>query len=286
MRRDGSRPVKRSVPVQSLSEGDFDENPGMAVKYDRIGDTYDRTRRADPRIAERLVSLIKSVPGTFVLDIGCGTGNYTSALTKRGLKMVGLDLSRNMLAMARAKHPRLPLVCADGAALPFAGGAFAHAVTTLAIHHMADLTAVFSSARRVVAKGGRCVILSAFPEQLEAYWLVHYFPSMMAAALRACPSRKAVDEALTAAGFRLVDLEPWDVPSDLADMFLYAGKDRPRLYRDEGFRNGISSFREFASAEVDDGLARLRADLDSGRWEAIRARADQGRGDYCFLVAD
>ena len=100
---------------------------------------------------------------------------------------------------------------------------------------------------------------------------------MMAAAVRACPSRKAVDEAHSAAGLRLADLEPWDVPSDLADMFLYAGKDRPELCLDEGLRNGISSFREFASAEVADGLARLRADLDSARWEAIRARADQGQ---------
>lgn len=286
MRRDGSRPMERSVPVQSLPEDDFDENPGMAVKYDRIGDTYDRTRRADPRIADRLVSLLESVPGASVLDIGCGTGNYTSALAKRGLTMVGLDLSRTMLAMARAKHPRLPLVCADGAALPFAGGAFAHAVTTLAIHHMADLTAVFSSVRRMVAKGGRYVIFSAFPEQLEAYWLGHYFPSMMTAAVCACPSRNAVDEALSAAGSRLAGLEPWDVPPDPVDMFLYAGKDRPELYHDEGLRNGISSFREFANAEVADGLARLRADLDSGRWEAIRARAEQGRGDYCFLVAE
>ena len=53
-------------------------------------------------------------------------------------------------------------------------------------------------------------------------------------------------------------------------MFLYAGKDRPELYFDEGFRNGISAFREFASAEVAHGLAGLRADLDSGRWRAIR----------------
>ena len=95
-----------------------------------------------------------------------------------------------------------------------------------------------------------------------------------------------MDEALSAAGFRLAGLEPWDVPSDPVDMFLYAGKDRPELYFDERFRNGISSFREFASGEVADGLARPRADLDAGRWEGIRTRAGQGRGDYCFLVAD
>ena len=261
------------------------ENGGMAVKYDRIGDTYDFTRRPDPRIADRLNSLLGASAGAPVLDVACGTGNYTSALAERGLAMVGVDISRIMLAKARVKHPLLPLVRADGAALPFADGGFSHAVTTLAIHHMTDLAAVFSSVRRVVAEGGRYVIFSALPEQLRQYWLTNYFPAMMAAAVRACPNRKAVDDALSAADFRLVAVEPWDVPPDLMDMFLYAGKDRPELYFDEGFRNGISAFREHAGAELHDGLARLGADLDSGRWQGIRGSADQGRGDYCFLVA-
>ena len=200
--------------------------------------------------------------------------------------MVGRDLSQTMLAQARAKHPHLPLVRADGAALPFADDAFAHAITTLAIHHMADLTSVFSSVRRVVGRGGRYVNFSALPEQLATYWLTAYFPAMMESAVRACPTGKTVEAALFAAGFRSVANEPWDVPPDLTDMFLYAGKNRPELYFDEGFRNGISSFREYAGAEVPYGLARLRADLDSGRWQAIRAGADRGRGDYCFFVAE
>lgn len=258
----------------------------MAVKYDRIGDGYDLTRRADPRITERLMSLLDAAPGAPVLDVACGTGNYTFALAERGLAMVGGDLSQNMLAQARAKHPHLPLVRAAGAALPFADDAFAHAITTLAIHHLADLPSVFSSVRRVVASGGRYVIFSALPEQVATYWLTAYFPAMMAAAERVCPSRWTVEAALSAAGFRSVALEPWEVPPDLTDLFLYAGKDRPELYFDEGFRNGISAFREHAGAEVPDGLARLRADLDSGRWQAIRAGADQGRGDYCFFVAE
>ena len=111
-----------------------------------------------------MISLLGASPGAPVLDVACGTGNYTFALAERGLTMFGVDLSQLMLAKARAKQPGLPLVRADGAALPFAEGAFAHAVTTLAIHHMTDLTAVSSSVRRVVAKGGRYVIFSALPE--------------------------------------------------------------------------------------------------------------------------
>ncbi len=259
---------------------------GVVAKYDRIGDSYDSTRRPDPRIAVRLLTLLDAAPGATVLDVACGTANYTSVLANRGLTMVGVDLSRVMLARARTKGVSLPLVRADGAALPFADGAFAHAVTTLAIHHMADLTAVFAGVRRVVAEGGRYVIFSALPEQVRGYWLATYFPAMMRAAVRACPARKTVDEALSTAGFRLVHTMPWDVPPDLTDLFLYAGKDRPELYFDAGFRNGISVFREHASAELDEGLSKLRADLDSGRWLEVRASVDRGRGDYCFFVAE
>ena len=70
----------------------------MAVKYDRIGDTYDFTRRPDPRITERLISLLDASPGAPVLDVACGTGNYTSAPAERGLTMFGGDLSQTMLA--------------------------------------------------------------------------------------------------------------------------------------------------------------------------------------------
>ena len=195
----------------------------MAAKYDRIGDTCDLTRRPDPRIADRLVALLGAVPGTPVPDVACGTGNYTSALFDRGIAMVGIDISRTMLAKARARHPLLPLVLGDGAALPFADGAFGHAVTTLAIHHMTDLHAVFSRIRRVVAEGARHVIFSALPEQVDAYWLKNCFPEMMAAAVRVYPARKTVEEALSAAGFRSVAVESWDVPPDLLVQFLYVG---------------------------------------------------------------
>ena len=80
----------------------------MAMKYDRIGDGYDLTRRADPRITERLASLLDAAPGAPVLDVACGTGNYTFALEERGLAMVGGDLSQTMLARARQSTRTCP----------------------------------------------------------------------------------------------------------------------------------------------------------------------------------
>lgn len=48
-----------------------------------------------------------------MLELGCGTGRVTAPLAERtGSLVVGLDIDREMLAVARARH-RGPLVCAD-----------------------------------------------------------------------------------------------------------------------------------------------------------------------------
>ena len=64
------------------------------------------------------MSLLVPASAASVLGVACGAGNYTSALAERGLTMVGVDISMNMLAKARTKPPFLPLVRADGNALP------------------------------------------------------------------------------------------------------------------------------------------------------------------------
>ena len=38
-----------------------------------------------------------------ILDLGCGTGNYSNLMTKLGLEVVGVDRSRHMLSIAKKK---------------------------------------------------------------------------------------------------------------------------------------------------------------------------------------
>jgi ubiquinone/menaquinone biosynthesis C-methylase UbiE len=54
------------------------------------------------RVYRRVAELVH---GTDVLDVGCGTGNMTVRLARRGLRVVGVDLSPEMLAVARKKLP-------------------------------------------------------------------------------------------------------------------------------------------------------------------------------------
>jgi trans-aconitate 2-methyltransferase len=95
-----------------------------------------------------------------VLDAGCGTGRLTAELIEalpRG-RVVGVDLSRNMLNSAReylrpSFGRRLNLATADLLQLPFEG-AFDGIVSTAAFHWVLDHDQLFSSLRRTLRGGG------------------------------------------------------------------------------------------------------------------------------------
>jgi SAM-dependent methyltransferase len=85
------------------------------------------------RDTESETDFIKSMVGTkgVVLDLCCGTARHSIALAKRGLNMVGVDLSTNLLKIAKARvHQagfKLPLVRADMRFFPFRDNVF-HAI--------------------------------------------------------------------------------------------------------------------------------------------------------------
>jgi len=254
-----------------------------AELYESIAPTYDRTRRADPRIAAELLQCLALRPGRACVDIACGTGNYTIALRERGLCMVGVDSSPEMLAEARAKAPNVAWHLADAAQLPFRDGSQDGATCVLAIHHMADrLDEALGDAWRVLAPGGGLCIFTADPAQIRCYWLRRYFPDMVERSAEGMPPVADLARRLARIGFRDVDTLPYRVPEDPVDLFLYAGKHRPDLYLDAGVRAGISSFARADPRELHAGLERLARDVTLGR--APAPDAGDG-GDYVFLVA-
>jgi ubiquinone/menaquinone biosynthesis C-methylase UbiE len=258
----------------------------VSAPYDAIGPHYDRTRRADPNIAAALHRHLKPTAGGRYLDLACGTGNYSIALAGAGLAVCGVDRSEAMIGAARRKAPAIPWWVAGADALPFAAGVFDGAVCTLAIHHFADFGVVFSEVHRVMGPG-RFVIFTSSPDQMRQYWLIHYFPTALERSIAQMPDPRDVEEALAGAGFRTIAAEPFFVPDDLADLFLYSGKIRPALYLDPDVRAGISTFFSLADAEeVRDGLARLQADLSSGAIEDVVRSFDDAGGDYLFITAE
>lgn len=258
----------------------------MTARYDKIGIGYDSTRKADPYLTNRLFELLQTHTDGLYVDVGCGTGNYTSALQEKGLKLIGIDPSQEMLAKAGEKNSLvewregtaesvgLPDGCADGV------------VASLTIHHWSDLSAGFAEISRILKPGSRFVLFTTLPEQTKAYWLNHYFPKMMADSIDILPTIQQITDALNAANLELVQTEKYFVQPDLQDWFLYCGKHEPERYFSPAVRSGISSFSLLSNREeVENGLQQLREDIQQHRFEAIARQHENDLGDYLFIVS-
>ncbi len=256
-----------------------------APLYDTIGTGYDITRRADPFIVSELARELCPGEGDY-LDLACGTGNYTVALASLGGRWSGVDQSGTMIDAASAKSTAIRWEVGSVDRLPFEDGTFTGATCILAIHHFPSLDDAFAETARVL-RSGRFVIFTSLPEQTGSYWLARYFPRAIAASCAQLPSLETVTSALRKASLETVAVVPYDVRPDLRDFFLYSGKHRPEIYLDPLVRRGISTFASLADpAEIEEGCARLREDIESGRIESVVREYRGDAGDYCFVVAE
>lgn len=257
----------------------------MSEKYDRIGHGYNDTRTADPYLLSRMQALLAFEAGQQVLDIGCGTGNYTIALAEAGLNLIGVEPSEQMLTTARSRNATITWRSGRAEQIPLVDQSVDAVLASLTLHHWQDLRLGFKEVARVLKPGGRFVIFTATPAQMHGYWLNHYFPQMLADSIQQMPTWQAIEEAIGQAGLVLSKTEPYEVKDDLQDHFLYVGKNRPDIYLDPSIRQGISSFSDLSRQdEVKDGLRRLANDIESGAIKAIIDSYAHDKGDYLFVV--
>ena len=68
------------------------------IDYDKVSKVYDQVREGNPEMVAQLLEEVSLTESSFVLDVGCGTGNNTILLAAAvPAKIVGLDISYGML---------------------------------------------------------------------------------------------------------------------------------------------------------------------------------------------
>jgi ArsR family transcriptional regulator len=122
-------------------------------------------------------AIVKSMtarPIQNLLDAGTGTGRMLELLAPYARRAVGVDVSPEMLAIARDRLLRgdfknTQVRLADTYRLPFAGGADAFDAVLFhqVLHYLDDPGAAVAEAARVMAPGGRLLIADLAPHALE-----------------------------------------------------------------------------------------------------------------------
>lgn len=256
----------------------------MQAKYDRIGMGYNTTRKADPYIVQRLIAQLAPKEGSRYLDIGCGTGNYTSALVERGVSMIGVDPSEHMLSFARQKENRVTWLQGTVENIPLDDASCDGAIGTLTIHHWTDIQQGFTEIHRILKDGGRFILFTALPEQVTGYWLNHYFPKLMHRAAIEMPTLSLLEKTTNTVGLKIQTTEKYFIQKDLQDCFLYSGKHNPALYFNPQIRSGISSFASLNNFdEVNVGLSLLQKDIETGEIQKVQKKYENDKGDYLFV---
>ena len=137
-----------------------DEVAGM---FDTVANNYDLTNAVLSAGNSTLwrYAVVKAIDpreGERILDIACGTGTSSVALTRSGATVVGLDFSPGMLEQARRKHNSVEFVEGDAMKLPFVSNEFDAVTISFGLRNVADPKAALDEMYRVLKPGGRLVI--------------------------------------------------------------------------------------------------------------------------------
>lgn len=148
------------MPTDQLPEGD-EKRSAVQSMFDTIAPRYDMvnrimTFRMDVGWRRKTREALQLSPGSVILDLASGTGDFCVDLAKHGHNPIGVDLSYGMLAAARTDAP---LLQGDLLQLPIGDQSVDAAVCGFALRNLVSLPPFFEELHRVVRPGGRIALL-------------------------------------------------------------------------------------------------------------------------------
>lgn len=139
---------------------------GAAAEWDRV-----RTEAYGRDWESALVGALVP-PELVIADLGCGTGSFTRELARSGARVIGVDRSAAMLKHARRRLgelDRVELHQASLEALPIPDRHCHVAVFALVLSYVADVERVLREAHRILAPGGRLLVVDAVAHDDEPF---------------------------------------------------------------------------------------------------------------------
>lgn len=223
----------------------------QAVDYDQVAGEYAAHRGIHPGVFCQLCAQSGLDPGSRVLEVGCGTGNYITALADTfGCAAFGLDPSIAMLARIRSE--RVQGLQGAAQALSLAAGTFDLIFSIDVIHHVGDRAAFYRGAARALRPGGLICTVTDSEEMIRRREILSgYFPETVEIELARYP--------------RIAQLEAWSGTAGLEALGVVAVEEPYEITCAGPFRDRAYSSLHLIPAEAwRTGLERLEWDLVRG----------------------
>jgi SAM-dependent methyltransferase len=154
-----------------------DDRHRLRATFEEVPDVYDRARPTYPApLFDDLVDLAGLAPGSRVVEVGCGTGQATVPLARRGLQVTCVELGEGLAELARRKVARLPSVEVVNAAFESwePGAAPYDAVVAFTSLHWIDPDARYAKPAQILRPGGALAFALArtvLPAGGDAFWI-------------------------------------------------------------------------------------------------------------------
>lgn len=244
------------------------------VDYESHGRDYAQRRRTDPRIAAAIEAALGDARS--VLNVGAGAGSYEP----RDRWVLAVEPSATM----RAQRPAdaAPALACSAESLPLDDDSVDAAMACVTIHHWPERARALAELRRVAR--GPVVIFTFELADLIAWQRDYLAPAL---ALEAPRFGTVAQIAAELGGATRIETIP--TPADCTDGFFEAFWNRPEAILDPAVRASQSLWQLVEPGVEEQIVARLAADLESGKWDeqqgALRQQ-DSYEGSLRLVISE
>lgn len=169
------------VDMQTITPYKTEDSKKEQVRsmFNNIAGTYDKLNRIislgiDQRWRKRAIKILSQENPKDILDVATGTGDFAIAASKlKGVKITGVDIAEDMLAIGRAKikekglEERISLLTADSENLPFTDNNFDATIVSFGVRNFENLEKGLSEILRVIKSGSILIILEGSTPQRQ-----------------------------------------------------------------------------------------------------------------------
>jgi demethylmenaquinone methyltransferase/2-methoxy-6-polyprenyl-1,4-benzoquinol methylase len=173
----------------------------LKLKFDNIADRYDFLNHLlslgqDYYWRRAMVRALAPEPSEVIMDLASGTGDSARAIAAKGANVLGIDISFNMLALAKQKLSGMQYSVVQGSAysLPVGAETFDGVTCAFGIRNMHETGDALMEICRGIKKGGRIVFLEfSMPEGIIRRPYHFYLRKLLPAVAGLFSSREAYD---------------------------------------------------------------------------------------------